>query len=204
MVCGGAALPRLSDSSSGPDRADARPRRCFAQRPRLGSGCPRAVPAARRRVRRLLLRSSAAGDRRSCIACEKQHGYGARNPRRVHSRTAGTMTARHPRRDDSVSIQARASCGRSAPAGFRRQRKRVAVPLSPADRRPADADGPVAVRAVVQPGGSAGAKLVVERDGAAGSVVRDVRAHRLALGGSARCTQRGRIVEVGLEHAEIR
>ena len=69
---------------------------------------------------------------------------------------------------------------------------------------PANADGPVAVRAVVQPGGSAGAKLVVERDNAAGGVVRDVREHRLALGGSTRCTQRGRVVEVGLEHAEIR
>ena len=69
---------------------------------------------------------------------------------------------------------------------------------------PDDAHGPVAVRAVVQPGGSAGAKLVVEHDNAAGGVVRDVREHRLALGGSTRCTQRGRIVEVGLEHAEIR
>src|SRR4051794_35939636 len=78
-------------------------------------------------------------------------------------------------------------------------RRRAAFPgRSP----PADADRPVAVRAVVQPGGSAGAKLVVEHDGATGGVVRDVRAHRLALGGSARCTQRGRVVEVGLEHAE--
>jgi hypothetical protein len=74
----------------------------------------------------------------------------------------------------------------------------------PADRRRLTRTRPVVVRAVVQPGGSAGAKLVVEHDYAAGGVVRDVRAHRLALGGSARCTQRGRIVEVGLEHAEIR
>src|SRR5436305_14757419 len=74
----------------------------------------------------------------------------------------------------------------------------------PADRRRLTWTGRVAVRAVVQPGGSAGAKLVVEHDGAAGGVVREVRAQRLALGGSARCTQRGRIVEVGLEHAEIR
>src|SRR3954451_20901712 len=36
-----------------------------------------------------------------------------------------------------------------------------------------------ATQRVVQPGGSAGAKLVVEHDGAAGGVVRDVRAHRL-------------------------
>src|SRR3954468_5184293 len=56
---------------------------------------------------------------------------------------------------------------------------------------------------VVQPGGSAGAKLVVEHDGATGGVVRDVRAHRLTRGGSHRCTVRGRIVEVGLERAEI-
>ena len=61
-----------------------------------------------------------------------------------------------------------------------------------------------APRTVVQPGGSAGVKLVVEHHGAASGVVRDVRAHRLTLGGGARCTQRGRIVEVGLEHAEIR
>src|SRR3954452_10316732 len=60
------------------------------------------------------------------------------------------------------------------------------------------------VRALVQPDSSAGAKLVVEHDGAAGGVVWDVRAHRLTRGGSHRCTVRGRIVEVGLEHAEIR
>ena len=93
----------------------------------------------------------------------------------------------------------RASSGARIKAKAQASRRAAFPGRSP----PADADGPVAV-AVVQPGGSAGAKLVVEHDGAAGGVVRDVRAHRLALGGSHRCTARGRIVEVGLEHAEIR
>ena len=52
--------------------------------------------------------------------------------------------------------------------------------------------------------GSAGAELVVQHDGAAGGVVRDVRAHCLTLGGFPRRTQRRRIVEVRLEHAVIR
>ena len=86
-------------------------------------------------------------------------------------------------------------CGCSCQAKAQASRRAAFPGRSP----PADADGPVAVRAVVQPGGSAGAKLVVEHDGAAGGVVREVRDRRLALGGSARCTQRGRIVEVGLE-----
>ena len=94
--------------------------------------------------------------------------------------------------------------GRTVSVEIRRKREPVAVPLSPADHRRLTWTGPVAVRAVVQPGGSAGAKLVVEHDGAAGGVVRDVRAHRLTRGGNHRCTVRGRIVEVGLEHAEIR
>src|SRR3954454_5909132 len=54
--------------------------------------------------------------------------------------------------------------------GGPRKRKRVAVPLSPAIRRRLTRTRPVAVRAVVQPGGSAGAKLVVEHDNAAGGV----------------------------------
>jgi hypothetical protein len=82
----------LSDSSSGPDRADARQRRCFAQRPRLGSGLP---PG------RLRQRGVASVDYCSLLGrrrlprpqrLRKRHGDGApRNPRRVDSRTAGTM-----------------------------------------------------------------------------------------------------------------
>ena len=49
-----------------------------------------------------------------------------------------------------------------------------------------------------------GAEFVVQHDGAAGGVVRDVRAHCLTLGGFPRRTQRRRIVEVRLEHAVIR
>src|SRR3954471_7613634 len=52
--------------------------------------------------------------------------------------------------------------------------------------------------------GSVGAELVVQHDGAAGGVVRDVRAHCLTLGGFPRRTQGRRIVEVRLEHAVIR
>ena len=76
----------------------------------------------------------------------------------------------------------RGSQHKNLAARSRPKHKRVAVPLAPGRSPPADADGPVAVRAVVQPGSCAGAKLVVERDGAAGGVVRDVRAHDLALG----------------------
>ncbi len=52
--------------------------------------------------------------------------------------------------------------------------------------------------------GSVGAEFVVQHDGAAGGVVRDVRAHCLTLGGFTRRTQGRRIVEVGLEHAVVR
>jgi hypothetical protein len=57
---------------------------------------------------------------------------------------------------------------------------------------------------VAPSGGLAGAEFVVEHDDAAGGIVRDVRVHRLALGGSTRRTHRRRIVKVGLKHAEIR
>ena len=86
------AWPGLSDSSSGPDRADARPRRCFAQRPRLGSGGPLGGSGSE------ALRASTTapligrGRLPQPHRLRKQHGYGARrNPRRVDSRTAGTM-----------------------------------------------------------------------------------------------------------------
>src|SRR5262249_18003309 len=51
---------------------------------------------------------------------------------------------------------------------------------------------------------SAFAELVVHYDDAAGGVVRDVRTGRLPLGRSLRRTHSRRIVEVGLEHAEVR
>src|SRR3954470_13519388 len=95
----------------------------------------------------------------------------------------------------------------AADAGTRAKRHSVqecSLAWKGAGPRGADPAIAVAVWAVVQPGGSAGAKLEVEHDGAAGGVVRDVRARRLTLRGRHRCTVRGRIVEVGLEHAEIR
>jgi hypothetical protein len=53
-------------------------------------------------------------------------------------------------------------------------------------------------------GVSAAAQLVVEHDDAAGGVVRDVRGHGLPFGGATPGAQRRRIVEVSLEHAEVR
>ncbi len=112
--------------------------------------------------------------------------------------TVSVLAARSPGMEETAAPGA-TSLRLSGESG-----KRVAVPLSPADRHRLTRTGPFAVRAVAHPGGSAGAKLEVEHDGAPGGVVRDVRARRLTLGGSSRCTVRGGIVEVGLEHAEIR
>src|SRR4051812_33480380 len=52
--------------------------------------------------------------------------------------------------------------------------------------------------------GSVGAEFVVQHDGAAGGIVRDVRAHCLTVGGFHRRRVGRRIVEVRLEHAVIR
>ena len=109
-----------------------------------------------------------------------------------------------PRQGDTAPQQIRRLdvSGNLLLSGAKAQASRRAA--FPGRSRPTDADEAGHGGAVDQPGGSAGAKLVVEHDNAAGGVVRDVRAHRLALGGSTRCTQRGRIIEVRLEHAEIR
>ena len=82
----------MSDSSSGPDRADARPRRCFAQRPRLGSGCPLGGSGSEALRPSTTAPLIGRGRLPQPHRLRKQHGYGARrNPRRVDSRTAGTM-----------------------------------------------------------------------------------------------------------------
>jgi hypothetical protein len=75
------------------------------------------IPAARRCVRRLLLRSSAASDCRSRIGLRKQHGDGApRNLRRVDSRTAGTMQQSATRDETTPSRSKR--LGRSPGQSF--------------------------------------------------------------------------------------
>src|SRR4051812_46982494 len=75
---------------------------------------------------------------------------------------------------------------------------------SESSRWSVDRRWPGATPAIPRSLGSAGAELVVQHDGAAGGVVRDVCAHCLTLGGFPRRTQRRRIVEVRLEHAVIR
>ena len=114
IVADAHAWLRLSDSSSGPDRADARPRRCLAQRPRLGSGCP--LGGSGSEALRPSTTAPLLGRRRlpQPHRLRKQHGDGGRrNPWRVDSRTAETMQQSATRDETTPSRPLRAPAGRS-------------------------------------------------------------------------------------------